>query len=992
MKKIATIGDIKENVQGLETSILQAMNANPAERIRQALQESLDHLRRCEELCDAPLRIALVGEFNSGKTLLLNAMLDCADLFPSLLQPTTGNVLELRVALRREDKPVQIRSTKVSFFQERETWEILNYYLRDLNNQGLGSKIPSSVSSPAELAKLEDKLISAYDLAQEISTKYSVLATLEYVMSLKYNQSLVLRDQRHETAIPKELLPDALTLAGRPELEKGAKFFHTSLQALHDSVGSYNPNDPITHKNVRAIFPLMRRVSVTVDAWCVPFGIESPEDYSPLAFLDFPGLGAESSNARDRFLCTNEIRDAHAILLIFNGSNPGTSGASVMASLFQQVGKLTTERTMITINRFDEFVPGPADISVQDYYSHIEDGTTVGFCNLLTPAKNLFTGSKALRVYLCSALCYLYEAKADRPNGYFGKPEWFSDNKRQTAYSLYKRTSNEFKKLIREVDKDKRLAGDFQLMKIAIERYLEMGGLAALREDLIAFAREKGERLIREDALKELRAAYRLLDSIAPKGTGGATPAVKVSSEISFQAQEFYRILELAVADALPNGQSEYKSLKIKQEEKDIPIWDIIEKEIASRVASWPEWFAILNQGVIKKTQPTTPAKAAQPQKTFSRYNKIRRVGAEVPTEFKAFNERFMNTAETLSQFALDHIGQAVLYSVQRFEVHPDYTGACQSLQSVLNVERVSQVEEGLPLIDSWQPSRMAADTLVPEILDRITPELDDLKNIRYPYDTEKPCFWNLALIVRIQVQLIKTLRDRVSRLIAAAENQFQMFFVNEVLRAEVLPLVRSCLNNPTFLVSVARGDLPVNDESAWESAGQMLRGSVEEVKQADTSLGVGMAAAMAPNIHTTTEEDEEETPMKAVAMKASAPAAGAKPATPGAAGAKPATPGTTPGAAGAKPATPGTTPGAAGAKPATPGAKPATPGTTPGAAGAKPATPGAKPATPGAVRPSSPIAAAPKSTPASKPTEEPTASGSEPGEPKEGGAGFEEW
>lgn len=76
------------------------------------------------------------------------------------------------------------------------------------------------------------------------------------------------------------------------------------------------------------------------------------------------------------------------------------------------------------------------------------------------------------------------------------------------------------------------------------------------------------------------------------------------SSEISFSAQEFYRVLELAVADALPEGQSHYKTLKIKDKENDLALWDVIEREIASQIASWPEWFAILNQGQSKKRSP----------------------------------------------------------------------------------------------------------------------------------------------------------------------------------------------------------------------------------------------------------------------------------------------------------------------------------------------------------------------------------------------------
>ena len=108
------------------------------------------------------------------------------------------------------------------------------------------------------------------------------------------------------------------------------------------------------------------------------------------------------------------------------------------------------------------------------------------------------------------------------------------------------------------------------------------------------------------------------------------------------------------------------------------------------------------------------------------------------------------------------------------------------------------------------------------------------LKNIRYPYDGDKPCFWNLALIIRIQVQLIKTLRDKISRLIAAAESQFQSFFVNEVLRAEILPLVRSSLNDPRFLAAASGKEVEessniTNDEEYINNDGLAMQDNEEE-------------------------------------------------------------------------------------------------------------------------------------------------------------------
>lgn len=199
-----------------------------------------------------------------------------------------------------------------------------------------------------------------------------------------------------------------------------------------------------------------------------------------------------------------------------------------------------------------------------------------------------------------------------------------------------------------------------------------------------------------------------------------------------------------------------------------------------------------------------------------------------------------------MSQFALDNISNAIIYSVTRFESHPDYLEATQSLRSSIVISDLEQVEEALPLLDAWQPSRMVEEEVIPEIMERISDEVEELKTIRYPYDGEKPCFWNLALIIRIQVQLLKTLRDRVSRLIASAESQFQSFFVNEIMRAEILPLVRSCLNDSEFLSQLS-GQEVTSVYNTGGSDGE--EGTTEEIEEEDSEP-----------IEFESDSDEEET------------------------------------------------------------------------------------------------------------------------------------
>lgn len=951
MAKFSNISEVKEIAQMLDTAAVQWLNSGPPANIQERVTEARELLQHGIELADAPLRIAFVGEFTGGKTLLLNAMLDSTDLFPSLFQPTTGNVLEVRVTLRREERPPEIRSAQISFCNQSEIESILEGFLKDLKSQGVEG-LPQKIDL-GDLDKFERLLIKQYTEIKAITGKYVIVAALDYIVALHANQELVCRENRFTTNLPMDLIATSLTLPPRPDLNKGIQGVYESFKRTYETKSGSKVTDRITSNNIRCVFPMIRKITVELNAWATPFGIKTEDVGKRLAFLDFPGLGSDVSTARDYFMCMSEIRDAHAIVLVFNGANPGTSGASAMASLFQRAGKLSSERLIVVVNRFDEFHPMPTNRNMQSYYRSEEDGTTVGFCNVQVPAKNLLN-LKDFNLYITSALVYLFEEHSERPNWSFGNPNWFNENKRQGCYALYKRCYDDFQKLIQEVEQNSKAPKDHQILKDGLVRYSEKAGVPSLRQDLVQFAMERGEHLIKEDALKEIRAGYRILDEVAPKlkQTDGRPI---INPEVTLAAQDFYRVLELAVADTLPGGQSNYKRLRMKgAEDQDLSLWETIEQEIAANVTSWPEWFAILNnqasaQLASKVNQRGTPDKAAgAPQrKGISRYQHLRKQTSEVPTEFKAFDERFHSTAKMLTELTLQGIGQAMVYSLQRFEQHGDYQDAIRNFQGMVMAEKLATMEEAMPIMDVWQPSNMANDEIVPTVLERIKDEVDAIENLSCPYDGSRPCFWNLALIIRVQVQLLKTYRDRLSRLVAAAESQFQNFFCNEVLRANILPLVRSALNNTEFLGQVAMANIAgggATNSKAWETIGQIMRIAVENAKARDGVPGAidisklnqqmtaegqeGMEGQEGGESQPPSEEEPEEQ------AEPEPPKATGRP------GSKPAAPAVKPGAA--KPAT---------TSPAKPGAAPAKP--TPVTSPAKPAplaaakpTPGAKPAT----------------------------------------------
>lgn len=835
MPKLSTIGEIKEIAQMLDTATVQWMSSGPPTEIQSRLQEARELLHHGLELVDSSLKIAIVGEFNGGKTLLLNALLDSAELFPSLFQPTTGNVLEVRITLRRDERAPDVRSAQVFFCNQDEIDGILDQFLKDLKAQGVEG-LPAKIDQ-TDLDKFERFLCKQYTEARAVTAKYAIAAALDYICALHANQDLVCREERVVANLPVDLVSSALTLPPRPDLNKGIQGVYEFMKRSYEAKGT-KAVDKLTSTNIRTIFPMIRRVVVEMTAWATPFGLKDSDSGKKIAFLDFPGIGSDTSTARDHHLCISEIQNAHAILVVFNGANPGGSGASFMATLFQKAGKLSSERTLVAVNRFDEFHPMPQERNATQYYRKEEDGTTVGFCNVLVPAKNLLSSIKNFHLYITSAMVYFFEERANRPNWNFGNPNWFNENKRQGCAALYKRCVPDFERLITEANQQKGQR-ELQILAQGLERYLDTAGIPCLRKDIVKFAMERGEKLILEDSLKEIRAAYRILDEIAPKFKGGAIERVAINPEVSIAAQDFYRVLELAVADTLPGGQSNYKRLRVKgMEEQDLSLWETIEQEIAANVTSWPEWFAILNQGPSKLGQRgSTPATAAsaQPVKKFSRYQNIKKQTCNVPEEFQAFNERYRATAKLLTDLTIQGIGQAMVYSLQRFEQHSDYQDAIRNFQGMVMTEKLSSMEEAMPILDIWQPSQLAENDIVPIVLERINEEVVAIENLSYPYDGSKPCSWNLALIIRIQVQLLKTYRDRLSRLVAAAESQFQTFFCNEILRANILPLVRSALNNTEFLGNIAAAaPTTTNVGKTWESVGQVVRVAVETAKTRD--------------------------------------------------------------------------------------------------------------------------------------------------------------
>jgi hypothetical protein len=267
-----------------------------------------------------------------------------------------------------------------------------------------------------------------------------------------------------------------------------------------------------------------------------------------------------------------------------------------------------------------------------------------------------------------------------------------------------------------------------------------------------------------------------------------------MSPALASAIQEFQRTMTMAVADTLPGGKSEYQKLKIKQQDEDVSLWQWLEGQIAAEVLRWPEWGALMGQ---------QPDQSKQQGKAFDRYSGIRKK-VQAPSSFADFNESFRTTADTLLRQTMDNIGKAVIYSLRRLENHAGYQTMVTQLRKLISVDKAGNIPEALPLLDICQPTRLASD-ITDTLVQRLQDEIKAIEELAYPYDQNKSNFANLAIVLRLQVQIKATYQDRFSRLVAAAEKKFSTILHNEVLQGEILPWVRSTLLDSNFLHKIAR-------------------------------------------------------------------------------------------------------------------------------------------------------------------------------------------
>ncbi|MDB9376935.1 dynamin family protein, partial [Nodularia sphaerocarpa] len=139
--------------------ILQKLDSVPQSPSKQedwiptSLDDCLARLREAAEktveLATSPVRIGVMGEFSSGKTLLLGSLIGYADALPISENPTTGNVTAIHIVPQSGFVTTQTNNYRVEYLSHEGVNECLQFMLEEASRRTTAAGL-----TPMSLSKL----------------------------------------------------------------------------------------------------------------------------------------------------------------------------------------------------------------------------------------------------------------------------------------------------------------------------------------------------------------------------------------------------------------------------------------------------------------------------------------------------------------------------------------------------------------------------------------------------------------------------------------------------------------------------------------------------------------------------------------------------------------------------------------------------------------------------------------------------------------------
>lgn len=650
------------------------------------LDDCLLHLREAAqktvELASSPVKIGIMGEFSSGKSLLLGSLIGYADALPVSENPTTGNVTAIHIKPQDGFATTQVNNYTVEYLSHEGVNECLHFMLKEANRRASNvGVIPLQVTKIKSGKDISNWCEEVWRNSNNLDLRYSVRELILFLRSYQaYGEALCGRFYQIDASTAQQ----GLELPEMPMAIQSLSF--DELPPVHIRL----PNAPqkLASQLLQNSFPLIRRVDIEVQISREIWDVTGAEEF---VLLDFPGLGAANSGARDTFLSLRELAQVQTILVLLNGKSPGSDRANKIFTMMQQQrpGQDLKDLILVGIGRFDQ-LPLESEGGERELDLLINHNTpaqplqTNIVFQRLKILKTILDGAEAFtnqkdRIVLLSPLLGLAELAKRATQIKAGSEEFLANldypNYLERSKRLQEKWGNLSEALL-AVD------GRNQLGR-QLGYFAQDGGISKLRDLIQNHITTHGLKQLYEDARRSADIIYQQQQYLK-----------EIIAEIHQQGIPIADTpLLVELRSVIENLDKTYRNLQkdiTKEQLKDrrgIPVSDVIKDELTLRILNWSQWTLLFNK-VQNGTITLTESKGAA-GKLFDRGN---RVNNSIPTKSDDFYGIFEKTIKDLEQFAIDHIRQGVVDLLTN--IAHKITLEREKLQTIVKPEMEGEIEQ----------------------------------------------------------------------------------------------------------------------------------------------------------------------------------------------------------------------------------------------------------------------------------------------------------
>lgn len=643
-------------------------------RLREAAEKTV-------ELATSPVKIGIMGEFSSGKSLLLGSLIGYADALPVSENPTTGNVTAIHIKPQDGFATTQVDDYTVEYLSHEGVNECLHFMLKEANRRATAAGVTS-----LQVAKIKTgKDISiwceeVWKSSNNLELRYLVRELVSFLRAYQaYGEALCGRFYQIDAITAHE----GLQLAEMPMAIQSLKF--EDLPSAHIRL----PNAPqkLATQLLQNSFPLIRRVDIEVKISREIWDVTGAEEF---VLLDFPGLGAANSGTRDAYLSLRELAQVQTILVLLNGKSPGSDRANKIFTMMQQQrpGQDLKDLILVGVGRFDqlplESEGGERELDLLiNNQSNSQPLQTNTVFQKLKVLKTIIDGAEAFtsqkdRIVLLSPLLGLSELAKRSSQVKAGSEEFLAN----LDYPDYMERPKKLQQKWGDLSEALLAADGRNQLGRQLGYFAQDGGISKLRELIQTHVANHGLKQLYEDtrrAADVIHQQQEYLKEIITEIHEQGIPTVDTPA-----------LLELRTAiESLDKIYRNFQKDLGKEQLKDrrgVVVSDVIKDELTLKILNWSQWTLLFNK-VQNGTITLAEFKGAA-GKLFDRGN---RVNTSLPTKSDDFYLAFEKTVKELENFASDRIRQA-LADLLNSLAH-QVTLQREKLQTILQPEMEQEIE-----------------------------------------------------------------------------------------------------------------------------------------------------------------------------------------------------------------------------------------------------------------------------------------------------------